>query len=264
MNIYVVQPGDTVYSIANKFNLPIEKIVHDNNISPDYGIVTGQIIILAYPKQTYKVQPGDTWRSIAAANGITIANYKVNAYAKIEAPDGNTDNSYYFQIGQVADLSILLSYSWASADINSYEQTMIPFLKGYIEYALTQIPPEKISLGYARIAYDWEIPYIENESPVTALANYQALALANQIGIDLGFDAYHVTPYFRYYTDGIEHFVWFKDARSLDAILNLIDEYNLSGISIWTTMDFTPQLWVTTNSQYNISKILNVTSPLLS
>ena len=72
MNIYVVQPGDTVNSIADKFNLPYEKIVHDNNISPDYGIVNGQIIILAYPTGTYKVQPGDTLKSIADANGLSI------------------------------------------------------------------------------------------------------------------------------------------------------------------------------------------------
>ncbi len=433
MNIYVVQPGDTVNSIADKFNLPYEKIVHDNNISPDYGIVNGQIIILAYPTRTYKVQPDDTLKSITDANGIsiiqllqnnpslsdrdylnigeeliisydrreepievntycfsfinndilkktlpyltyiTIANYRVTAYAKIESPDDtfiiqtakeygvapiimisssseqgrgsfgithkilndpdlqneliynilyylrekglyginfgfvqiipedlqsyvnliiqtteilhsegyqvhvtlvpNTfgfkadqtnDNPYYSQVGQVADRLILLSYTWATADIYAFEQSTNPFLESYIQYAVTQIPAEKILLGYTRIAYDWELPYVEGESPVTALANYQALALANQIGIDLGFDEYHVTPYFRYYTDGIEHFVWFKDARSLDAELALINKYNLRGISIWNTMDFTPQLWVTINSQYNISKVLNVTSELLT
>ncbi len=179
-------------------------------------------------------------------------------------PDGTNDTPYFSQIGQAADRAILLSYTWASADINSFEQTTNPFLISYIEYTLTQIPAEKILLGYTRIAYDWELPYVEGESPVTALANYQALALANQIGIDLGFDTYHVTPYFRYYADGIEHFVWFKDARSLDAVLDLVNEYNLSGISIWNTMDFTPQLWVTINSQHNISKVLNVTSEILS
>jgi spore germination protein len=433
MVIYEVQPGDTIYSIANKFNFPYDKLVYDNNISPDYGIVNGQILILAYPTQTYKVQPGDTWRSIASDNGlsiiqllqnnpslsdrdylnvgeelvisydkreepieinaycfsfidnsilrrilpyltyITFANYRVTAYAKIEAPedsyviqtakeygvapimmiststelgrgsfgithkifndeelqnelisnivyylrekglsginfgfstvipedlqsyvnfiirtaeilrnegylvhvtlvpntfgfnaDETNDNPYFSQIGQVADRVILLTYTWASADINFFEQTTNPFLKSYVDYTVTQIPAEKILLGYTRIAYDWELPYVEGESPVTALSNYQALALASQIGIDLGFDAYHETPYFRYYTDGIEHFVWFKDARSFAVILDLINEYNLSGMGIWNTMDFIPQLWVTINSQYNISKVLNVTSELLS
>lgn len=425
MNIYVVQPGDTVNSIADKFNLPYEKIVYDNNISPDYGIVNGQIIILAYPMQTYKVQAGDTLKSIADATGlsmiqllqnnpslsdrdylnigedliisydkkeepievntycfsfidkdilrkmlpfltyITIANYRLTAYAKIDSPDDffiiqtakeygvapimmisssseqgrgsygishkilndpdlqnelianilfnlrekglfginfgfvqvipedlqsyvnfikqtteslhsegyqvhvtldpnifgfkadqTNDNPYYSQLGQTADRLVLLSYTWASADIDSFEQTTNPFLEKYIQYAVTQIPADKILLGYTRIAYDWELPYVEDESPVTALANYRALALANQIGIDLGFDEYHVTPYFRYYIDGIEHYVWFKDARSLDAELALIDKYNLRGISIWNTMDFIPQLWVTINSQYNITKVL--------
>ncbi|MDF2587053.1 MAG: Peptidoglycan-binding lysin domain protein [Anaerocolumna sp.] len=433
MEIYVVQPGDTIYSIAEKFNLPYQKIVYDSNIPPDYRIVNGQIVLLAYPKQTYKVQLGDTWKSIAEANGIsiiqllqnnpflgdrdylnigeelvisyeknekplevnsyifsfidstilkkslpyltyiTIAGYRVNAFAKIDAPNDsfiiqtakeygvapimmlstfseqgrgsfgithkilndealqnelinsiiynlrerrlsgvnfgivhiiredlqsyvnliaktkevlqsegflvhvtlvpntfqfkmNEPNSdtYIAQIGQVADRVILLSYAWASAYVPAFEQTTLPFLRSYVEYVLTQVPPEKISLGYTRIAYDWELPYVEDESPVTALANWQALALASEIGIDLGFDEYHVTPYYRYYTEGIEHFVWFKDARTFDAILDMVIEFNLSGISIWNTMDFTPQLWVTLNSQYNTSKILNVTSQLLT
>jgi spore germination protein len=96
--------------------------------------------------------------------------------------DQTNDNSYYSQLGQVADRLVLLPYTWASADIDSFEQTTNPFLEKYIQYAVTQIPADKILLGYTRIAYDWELPYVEDESPVTALANYRALALANQSG----------------------------------------------------------------------------------
>lgn len=432
MDIYVVKPGDTVASIAERFKLPYEKIVHDNNIIPEYGIVNGQIIILAYPKQTYIVKPGDTWKSIASDNGIsviqllknnpflldrtylnegeeliidyerkenpievnafvfsyindailkktlpyltyiTIAGYRITPFSEIEAPndafvintakeygvapimllstvseqgkgsfgitnkilndqalqtqlinnilallrehefyginfgfiniipsdlqnyinfivrskeilakegyqvqvslvpktfgfteDETLDNTYFQQVGQVADRVILMSYTWASSYIPNFELTTIPFLRRYVQYAITQIPPEKISLGYTRIAYDWELPYVEGESDVTAIANSQALALASQFGMDLGFDEEQVTPYFRYYVDGIQHFVWFKDARTLDAILDIITEYNLVGISIWNTMDFTPQLWVTINSQYHVVKVLEPTATFL-
>lgn len=227
-----------------------------------YGINFGFVHVIPEDLQNYVdfiIQTTEILQSEGYQVHVTLAPNTFGFKA-----DGTIDNPYYSQVGQVADRLILLSYTWTSADIYSFEQTTNPFLESHIQYAITQIPAEKILLGYTRIAYDWELPYVEVESPVTVLANYQALALANQIGIDLGFDEYHVTPYFRYFTDGIEHFVWFKDARSLYALLALINKYNLRGTSIWNTMDFTPQLWVTINSQYHVSKVLNVTPELLS
>ena len=429
MDIYVVQPGDTIFTVAEMFNIPYERLVRDNNISSDNLINVGQILIITKPEQTYIVQNGDTLQSIAAAHDVTIlqllqnnphlldknyldvgeeliirfkkfdkpmevnafvfsyirkddlqknllfityltiADYRVTVQGKIIAPDDDSiismakeygvapimmlstlteqgrgsygishklfndielqndlltnliqilrekqlygvnfgfqyiipedlqsyvdfvarakellstegfqvwvtlvpktfgyklneteENPYISRVGQIADVVILLSYQWTVAYIPSVEQTTIPYIKGYTEYVLKQIPPEKIMIGYTRIAYDWELPYVEGESPVVALANFEALRLANQIGTNLGFDEYYMTPYYYYDRDGIEHFVWFKDARSFNALLNIAVEYNLKGISIWNVMEYTPQLAVTLNSQYNTPKIFNVTT----
>lgn len=433
MDIYVVEPGDTVYSIAQKYNVPYDRLAYDNNILPNYNIVNGQIMIIPHSAQKYRVEQGDNLRSIATKYGIsvlqllqnnpflsdrdylnigeeliisydkrnqqievdgfcfsniknetlkkvipfltylTIVDYRVNAFGFIETSDNSekvqlaktygvapimlvstfsqqgkgsygvtnkilnnteiqdkligeilyhlreegfygvnfgfsniikedlqnyinliartkeivqtegyylfvtmepntfgfkanekNDLPYYSQIGQIADAVVLLSYQWANAYFPSYEQTTIPFLRNYIDYVTTQIPSEKILVGYTRIAYDWEIPYVEGSSLVNTIANSQAVTQASQIGIDVGFDEYYVTPYYYYLnSDGIKHFVWFKDARTLNAIMDFVTSYHLKGISIWNIMDYVPQLWVTINSQYDIKKILNITSDIL-
>jgi len=44
---YVVQPGDTVYSIARRFGATVETLVALNNLDPSCAIKTGQILIIA-------------------------------------------------------------------------------------------------------------------------------------------------------------------------------------------------------------------------
>ena len=61
-------------------------------------------------------------------------------------------------------------------------------------------------------------------------------------------------PFF-YYTDlaGTVHEVWFEDARSLAAKLELIAEYGLMGGGFWNLMRPFSQTWLTTASLYNIA-----------
>jgi lipoprotein NlpD len=46
-NVYVVQPQDTLYSIAWRFNLDYHDLAHWNNIGPDFRIGVGQALALS-------------------------------------------------------------------------------------------------------------------------------------------------------------------------------------------------------------------------
>ncbi|NNG67269.1 LysM peptidoglycan-binding domain-containing protein [Caldanaerobacter subterraneus] len=62
---YVVQPGDTVFSIARKFNTSVDAIITRNNIINPSLIYPGQRLIIPVQGNYYTVQPGDTVYSIA-------------------------------------------------------------------------------------------------------------------------------------------------------------------------------------------------------
>jgi len=75
---YIVQPGDTLYRIALKFNTTVEAIVRANNILNPWYIWVGQRLFIPSgwptppPGRTYVVQPGDTLSTIALRFGTTV------------------------------------------------------------------------------------------------------------------------------------------------------------------------------------------------
>ena len=53
----------------------------------------------------------------------------------------------------------------------------------------------------------------------------------------------------------VEHVVWFDDARSIDQKLRLLEEYTLTGGSVWNIMRYFPQLWLVLNSLYTVERL---------
>jgi cell wall-associated NlpC family hydrolase len=98
---YVVQPGDTLTSIAQRFGLAVAQIVALNGLSDADAIVAGTSLRLSragspaaqrptapgtIPTSTsYQVQPGDTLYSIARRFGV--APQEVVAANRLESPD---------------------------------------------------------------------------------------------------------------------------------------------------------------------------------
>lgn len=72
MTIHVVQAGDTITSIANKYKVPVNRLIRENGIINPNNLVIGQTIVIAYPSKTYEVKSGDTLESIAKEKQITI------------------------------------------------------------------------------------------------------------------------------------------------------------------------------------------------
>ena len=77
--IYTVKPGDSLYSIANKYNISINDLIEINKL-PSTVLTTGQrLIIPGYEEEeanVYLVKPGDTLYRIASIYGISIDDIK--------------------------------------------------------------------------------------------------------------------------------------------------------------------------------------------
>ena len=72
MKIHVVKKGETIYSIANLYGVPADRIILENGFTVEGDLVPGQNVIITYPQKTYIVQDGDTLQNIADNNGITV------------------------------------------------------------------------------------------------------------------------------------------------------------------------------------------------
>ena len=72
MDIHVVQPGDTLYRLARQYGVPMDRLLHDNQLPDPSQLVVGQTIVIRYPSLTYTVKEGDTLWSIAQAHASTV------------------------------------------------------------------------------------------------------------------------------------------------------------------------------------------------
>ena len=105
-----------------------------------------------------------------------------------------------------------------------------------LDYAVTEIPPEKILMGMPNYGYDWMLPFMRG-TPAQSVSFTQAVDLALRYGVEIQFDEQAQTPYFTYQDEaGQPHEVWFEDARSALAKFGLLTEYGLSGLGYWNFM----------------------------
>lgn len=121
-----------------------------------------------------------------------------------------------------------------------------------IEFALTQIDNNKIFLGISNYGYDFTVPYVPGESKAPSLSTIEATELAAQYNAVIIYEEEAQAPYFRYYTNGTQHIVWYEDVRSLKARLLLLKKYDLRGALYWNLDRPNPQNLVLLNSIFNI------------
>jgi len=76
VNSYVVEKGDTLYSIAKNFDISVNKLKEYNNLSSNLLSVGQKILIPIEEDTTYVVKSGDTLYSISREYNTTVDNLK--------------------------------------------------------------------------------------------------------------------------------------------------------------------------------------------
>lgn len=160
----------------------------------------------------------------------------------------------YRLLGEAADSVLLMTYEWGYTFSEPRAVAPINEVRKVVEYALSEIPKEKIKLGIPNYGYDWKLPYEKGVSRATAISNKRAIDLAIQNDAEIQFDPVAMTPHFSYERDGSLHEVWFEDVRSYQAKYNLILEYDLMGTDIWQVMTFFRPAWILLESMFSINK----------
>ncbi|MBQ8836200.1 MAG: LysM peptidoglycan-binding domain-containing protein [Clostridia bacterium] len=426
MEIHIVAPGETIFSIAAKYGISPARLISDNGLRPSQDLVVGQALLILYPSRVYTVRQGDTVNSVAAAAGITpiellqnnpylvdaqgltagetlvisfavpkrrevyITGYaypfinrtvllralpfltyltifsygftldgeligiddsplislaykfgvapvmllssitengnfstekasvlfndielqnKVldnivatmiekgyvgldidfefvapedreafigfveNAVAKL-SPYGffvNTDLAPkssatqagllyeahdYAALGAASDTLFLMTYEWGYTYGPPMAVAPINRVREVVEYAVSEIPNDKLILGIPNYGYDWPLPYVKGSTAARSIGNEEAIDIASGYGAEILFDERAKAPYF-YYTDGgISHVVWFEDVRSILAKFNLMDEFALRGAGYWNIMRPFAQNYALLGAMYDIVKVV--------
>ena len=162
----------------------------------------------------------------------------------------------YGGIGGAANLVMLMTYEWGYTFGSPMAVAPINQVRRVLDYAVTEIPRSKILMGIPNYGYDWTLPYVKGQTAAENISNPEALARAARVGATIHYDETAQAPFYEYRdAEGRDHIVWFEDARSMKAKLELVNEYNLAGIGFWTVMDPWPSGQEVLRSMYTIAKV---------
>ncbi|KHE72134.1 glycoside hydrolase family 18 protein [Halobacillus sp. BBL2006] len=157
--------------------------------------------------------------------------------------------------GEIVDFVVLMTYEWGYSGGPPRAVAPIGPVTEVVDYALTEMPANKILLGQNLYGYDWTLPYEPGGEFAKAVSPQRAIQIARENNVNISYDQKEQAPYFTY-TDsaGKKHEVWFEDARSIQKKFDLIEDRGLKGISYWKLGLSFPQNWQLLSSQFNVEK----------
>ncbi len=153
--------------------------------------------------------------------------------------DGWSGAYDYDALGRIADYVVIMSYDehWAGGPAGPVAS--LGWVEKVARYAEAHIPPAKILLGMPTYGYDWPAT-----GTARGLTSPGAARKAAAVGAAVRWDAAAQVPYFNYWDRGwTVHTVYFENASSLAAKVDLVLRRRLAGIALWRLGYEDPAVW---------------------
>jgi murein DD-endopeptidase MepM/ murein hydrolase activator NlpD len=112
----VVASGETLYSVAQRYDVPIRSLIEVNHLTPPFRLVTGQRLILPQVRQ-YVVQPGDTLYGVSRRFGVDASTL---------ARSNDLASPYPIHVGQALILPAQVQVVTASRTMPVPASTPVP------------------------------------------------------------------------------------------------------------------------------------------
>lgn len=161
----------------------------------------------------------------------------------------------YPKHGELMDRVIIMTYEWGYLYGPAMPVAPINEVEKVIEYAVSDIPADKILMGVPNYGYNFKVPFIEG-SAAQLISNNEGIEIGIDKNVEILFNASAQSPYFTYIENGQKHEVHFEDARSIIAKISLAIQYGLKGLSYWTVNEFFIQNWLLIDYYIEVIKII--------
>jgi spore germination protein len=144
----------------------------------------------------------------------------------------------YRALGRAADSIRIMAYDWHWANSEPGAVAPIGWVRSVLDYAVTQIPAHKITLGIPAYGYDW----VGNKGHVVSWL--QCYGIEQKYGATVQWDNNAQSPWLTYRSaDGKRHVVWFENSYSTLAKLALARSMHIGGAYIWLAGDEDDLMW---------------------
>ena len=129
-----------------------------------------------------------------------------------------------------------MTYEWGYTYGPPLAVAPIDQVERIVNYAISEIPAEKILLGIPNYGYIWQLPFEKGITKAATVGNQFAADIAAERNATIEFDETSASPFFYYTAYDTERVAWFEDVRSIERKLELVERFNLRGFGYWNIM----------------------------
>lgn len=163
-----------------------------------------------------------------------------------------SDPFNYAAIGNAVDEFVVMLYNehgWPGSGPGPV--VSIGWMERVLRYTISKMPKEKVVGAVSVFGFDFNLTTGRN----TYVTYDMAINLARRYNREVVFDEETQTPMFAY-TDaqGNNHEVWFEDARSIYAKIELTWELGIKGIALWRLGMEDDSMWTMLKNQVVVSR----------
>lgn len=157
--------------------------------------------------------------------------------------------------GQIVDFIFFMTYEWGWSGGPPLAVSPIDQVRKVLEFAVTQVPRNKIMMGTPLYGYDWTLPYVKGGKFAESVSPQEAILRAAKYKVAIQYDPVSQAPHYNYTDEqGKRHEVWFEDARSIQAKFNLVKELGIRGLYYWVLGNDFPQNWLLLQDNFVVRK----------
>lgn len=178
---------------------------------------------------------------LAAALHRLPAKLSVTVHAKTAEPGdwSGAQAQDWRAIGAAADQVRVMAYDYSQASTGPGPIAPTSWVARVLRLATRLVPLDRIALGVPTYGYDWR-----SGADGVPLQWAGVNALTRTRGVSPKWDPASSEPWLRYRdTSGREHTVWYDDARSLGAELDLARRAGVTKIVLWYVGGEDPAIW---------------------
>lgn len=147
----------------------------------------------------------------------------------------------WYPLSQSADQMTIMAFDQHYDEGSAGPVASVDWQKKIIDYAASQnVPMDKIYMGMPLFGYDWDH---DNTDSATGLTYDDVQKLLAKTHAQVKWSTQDASPYFTYIENGEHHEVWFENAESVQAKLDLAKKAGVAGISFWRLGGEDPKVW---------------------
>ncbi len=149
----------------------------------------------------------------------------------------------YREMGKWADFLSVMAYAEHGSADDPGPVAGLPWVKAIARYSASLIPARKVSLGVPFYGMRWEATGAASGRQWRGRSTRYTDAAAAMAGARTAWDETANSPHLSFDRNGRRTELWFENARSLQAKLELAHQMGFRGISAWVLGQEDPAFW---------------------